>query len=209
MRIGLVVDGQSEVDALPSLLRRIDPQPEMFVVVNAGFHPEATSRRIAQGVVATYGILSGRRVDMLVVLLDLETRPDCPGKRAAMIRSEIVSRLPVPSVSVEVVIKVRSLENWLIADPDCLRELRALFPRAAQMARAVRIGTADHLDALALLQRASAPGRAYDKRRGAAAICSHLDTGRAAVNSRSFRRFLRVLGDRRYAAQSRLPNPGD
>ena len=42
---------------------------------------------------------------------------------------------------------------------------------------------------------------------GKSNICERLDPGRAAINSRSFRRFLRVLGDSRYADQSRLPNP--
>jgi len=41
---------------------------------------------------------------------------------------------------------------------------------------------------------------------GAVAICTHLDPGRAAQQSRSFRRFLRVLGDLRYADQSRRPH---
>jgi len=48
----------------------------------------------------------------------------------------------------------------------------------------------------------------WDARRrdGAIAICTDLDPGRAAPNSRSFRRLLRVLEDSRYLDQSRLPN---
>ena len=195
MRVGLVVDGQSEVDALRSLIQRINPPHELVGIVNARFHPEATPKLIAETIEESYGALRRRRVDRIVVLLDLEQQADCPGMRAAAIRREMIERLASPQVTIDVVVKVTMLENWLIADPACFREMPALFPEAGRIARAVRGDRADNLDALALLNSACGPRRRYDKRRGAVAICQRMDPGRAALNSRSFRRFLRELED--------------
>jgi len=87
-------------------------------------------------------------------------------------------------------------------------DVRRRHGMLSRYARAIQRGRADKVDALVLLNRASGPQRTFEKRRGALAICTHLDPGRAALNSRSFRRFLRVLGDRRYADQSKQPNTG-
>jgi hypothetical protein len=109
-------------------------------------------------------------------------------------------------INVAVVLKVRTLENWLVADLQCLSAAPRLFTDASRVIQAVPSGNADGIDALDVLRRACGRRGRYDKVQGAVAICTHLEPGRAALNSRSFRRFLRVLGDSRYADQSRLPN---
>lgn len=102
----------------------------------------------------------------------------------------------------------RRLENWLMADITSLSPSPGVFSDRSRVEQAIPAGNADGIDsALDILQRACGPRSRYQKIDGAKAICAHLDPGRAALNSRSFRRFLRVLGDSRYADQSRLPNP--
>ena len=132
-----------------------------------------------------------------------------PGTLAIELRRLITQRLSHRGISmdIQVVFKVRAFENWLIADLQSLRATPRLFPESRRGRRRVPTGNADDADALRSLDAASGPHQSYRKVHGAVAICTHLDPGRAARNSRSFRRFLRVLGDSRYANQSRLPNP--
>jgi len=206
VRIGLIVDGLSEADTLEVLIRRSDPS-HVVATVKAGCHPEEKVSEIARDAAKRCRGLLAKRIELFVVVLDLETRNECPGELAASVRHEIARQLGRQPARVRVVVKVTKFENWLVADPACFREMPALFPETDCIKRAVRGGRADNVNALALLNRACGPRRTYDKRRGAAAICAHLDPGRAAQNSRSFRRFLRVLEDERYLHQSKQPNP--
>lgn len=206
MRIGIIVDGLSEVRGIPTLYERIRPPHTLVATVKADLQPLAPAGQIALRAAARCEVLTAKQPDVVLVLLDLETRTECPGELAVKIERLIRERLADPGFDVRVVFKVRRLENWLVADIECLGRSPALFPEARRVAQAIPAGNSDGIDALRLLQQASGNRRAYDKVRGAQAICASLDSGRAALNSRSFRRFLRVLGDSRYAEQSRLPN---
>ena len=69
------------------------------------------------------------------------------------------------------------------------------------MCSAVDNGKADSVDALALLKQATR-GDAYDKVQDAKRILEEVDVAQLAANSRSFRRFLRVIGHPEYRSQS-------
>jgi hypothetical protein len=107
------------------------------------------------------------------------------------IEREARSRL-AEKVELRVVLKVTKLENWLIADPQALRELKGLFENIERIEKQVA-GRADVVDALSLLKTCSRK-RAYDKKTGAIEICKKLDPERARKNSRSFRKLLKTLG---------------
>ena len=62
----------------------------------------------------------------------------------------------------------------------------------------------DHLDALAILT-AACIGNADDKVKDGKRTMERSAVSRIAANSRSFRRFLRVLDHPNYVDQSRLP----
>ncbi len=208
MRVGIVVDGFSEVDALPHLLARIQTRYEIRPrVIKSRFHPTADTTLIAGAAAKSCQVFAPLRLNLIVLLLDLEDRTGCPGAFAQTLRQHFETRVVRMglNVRVDVVVKVSKFENWLVADLACLSGAPRLFPDASRVADAVPRGNADGVDALAILKRASGPRRSYQKVKSAEAICRHLDPGRAALNSRSFRRFLRVLGDRRYTDQSRLP----
>ena len=97
------------------------------------------------------------------------------------------------TVSLHVVFKVSKFENWLVADPQALGSLPGLFEKVERIEKQVSKGRADAVDALGLL-KACSKQRSYDKPSGAVAICKQLDPVRAAENSRSFRKLLKVLG---------------
>lgn len=209
MRIGFIVDGDGEVEALPKLFPRIRSANVLLQQpVRGAIQPKAEADLIARAAAAACRVLGSKRVDLAVVLLDFEDRPGCPGAFAVELERLIsarVSRLGL-TMNVAVVVKVAKLENWLVSDLDSIQAMRGLFPNLHRITGRVTPGNADHCDAYELLQTASARRGSYRKLKGAVAICRHLDPGRAALNSRSFRRFLRVLGDSRYTDQSRLPN---
>jgi hypothetical protein len=210
VRIGLVVDGIGERDALPKLYNKIQTEHTLLQPIKRDIQPMAPAGQIALVAAGGCRILAVKRVDLAVVLVDFERREGCPGAFALQVQGLIEQRIADLGMDVAVVVKFRAFENWLIADPDCLSRAPAQFTAARDLERAFPAGRADHVEALPILERATGQRRSYHKVYGAVSICTHLDPARAARNSRSLRRFLRVLGDSRYADQSRRPasDPG-
>jgi hypothetical protein len=206
VKIGLIVDGRSEQEALPELYPRLRTPHQILKPVPEKIQPHAPPEQTAILVARRCRILAAQGIDLVVVLLDRETRDDCPEAFASHLQALIVRRLAPRPIPVTVVMKDRALENWLVADIGCLARAPGMFAGAGRVARAIPSGNADGVDALEILRRACGPRGNYDKVGGAVTICTYLDPGRAALNSRSFRRFLRVLGDSRYTEQSRLPH---
>ena len=200
-----MVDGLGERSALPVLYQRIRTPHTLVTPIKQDIQPMAPVSQIARAAAAGCRILAIKQVDLVVVLVDLEHRDACAGQFAQELREQVVARVSDLGIEVAVVIKVRAFENWLVSDLECLAGSPGLFPDARRVRQSVPAGTADQVDALAILQQASGRHRSYHKVRGAVGVCAHLDPARAAINSRSFRRFLRVVGDSRYAHQSRRP----
>ena len=82
--------------------------------------------------------------------------------------------------------------------------VRARFTVTKAFRQSVSSNKAHVRDAEALLKQ-SAKSRAYHKRQDAVAIAREIEPLRAAANSRSFRRFLRVTGHPQYEKQSKRP----
>src|SRR5262245_28913133 len=80
MRIGLIVDGEAEYRSIRSVLDRVET-PEDFIGVRlADIQPLAATReQIVRAVRHRMVELAYRRADRVIVLVDLETRQDCPG----------------------------------------------------------------------------------------------------------------------------------
>jgi hypothetical protein len=137
-----------------------------------------------------------------VVILDLENQQECAGTRAKALESKLQDTCSPCNVSV--VIKVRKFENWLIAAPSSLEEQPQRFPEARIVRAASCPNKSDHVvDAEELLKRATAR-RDYDKRRDSLRIMERADVDELARNSRSFRRFLCVLGCPVYKSGSKV-----
>jgi hypothetical protein len=104
---------------------------------------------------------------------------------------------------IAVVVKDTAFENWLISDPDAVSQLAGRF--ALTEAQREHIAErCDRMDASAVLKRAALRD-SYDKVPDAMRLMARADPRRMAGNSRSFRRFLRVVGDPHYVDQSRNP----
>ena len=203
MKVGIVVDGQAESQALRRLLPKIKaPGRNLTGPAYADIQPRGSAAQIARAVVRKLKILQGRGADAFVVLLDCEDPQRCAPGFAREIE-QALARLEWSGV--HVVVKRFKFENWLIADVDALKRMRTRFRVTRRFEKRVSPNKADHVvDATAELARLC-QGAAYHKRRDPLEIAKHQQPRRMAENSRSFRRFLRVAGCRKYANQSRNP----
>jgi len=202
MRIGLIADGQSEVGALPQLLNRLGI-PDVIIIGPryADLQPKATAAQIAKAAESRIRTLMAQAaVDRIVIMIDHEDRDDCPGEWARTLCQEFVGN---GFDNVSVVVKNRKFENWLIADPENIQEeMPARFSFDRTVVRSIQGGGADNIeDAELILDRASI-GKNYNKTKDASQICRNIEPLMVAKNSRSFRRFLRLLGHPQYRNQS-------
>ncbi|MDQ3411518.1 MAG: DUF4276 family protein [Chloroflexota bacterium] len=205
MKVGFIVDGKSEFEALPKLmplLSTIDqfrPMRPVLATVSADAPIDTISFVVAEII----GTLANRNPDRVVVLWNREQRPECPGV-LAQARWHGISRQSQGAHSLSVVGNDRMFENWLVAALPTLSHPSARFRLSKSDERLIVSDMADHTDALSLLKRSTA-GREYDKVADSKRILAAANVDEIAANSRSFRRFLRCLGHPDYLHQSRSP----
>jgi hypothetical protein len=202
MTIGILVDGYSEYSGLPLLLPKLRTIDHILRPLHCDIQPFSQPAQIAYVASKAARVLIAQGATEIVVLIDKENRPECTVELVTSIELEMKRRLPM--ISSRVVLKVNTFENWLIADPAALSSYKSLFPKIRKIEKAVVPDKADHVDALSLLKDCAKNGH-YDKVKCAKSICTSLDPDRASKNSRSFRRFLRVVMHGRYCRQSKRP----
>lgn len=204
MRVGVLVDGDAESQALRNLTRRITiPGVQVTDPIYAPMQPTATPERIvADAKERLETLMAVRRVDKILVLIDHEHRTECPGDRAeALCKYFHAAGYPLVSV----VVKNRKLENWLVSDTSVFRRARGRYKLTTSFVNSVEPNKADNVvDAEALLN-SIVIGCAYHKRKDAAQITALQNPATVALHSRSFRRLLRLLGQSSYQTQSRRP----
>ena len=200
MNVGIVVDGEAEFAAIGLLYGELkrDTRHTFLNPLKADIQPLAPIGAIAERCTRPCRQLIMRGAGLVIVLIDRETRVECPGDLAAAIQS----RVPMPEAAV--VIKNKMFENWLIADVDALAAQHARFDVSRATRRAVQPGKADNVDALMLLKRSVRRG-GYDKVADAKRILAKADPLRLASHSRSFRKFLRATEHGSYIDQSQRP----
>lgn len=204
MRVGVIVEGQSEYKALPAIVGEICDATEATAVkiLHATYDPFANPGRIVRACESRIKQLAGRNYDLAVVLVDRETRTESCQAIASDLEQEF--RRKSIEFPISVVVKDRCFENWLIADIQALRQLRARFDVSDGLKRRVQPNRADGAEALRLLKQA-AKGDAYGKVDDAARILEKASLGGIAAHSRSFRCFLGRLGHADYANGSCAP----
>jgi len=190
MRIGIIADGQAEAQALEHLVCRMARSGRIVLKpVYADMQPYAPFPQIVRAAESRIGLLSQRGAQRYIILLDREQNEDCPGKYAARIQSEF-NRMGHGNV--DVVLKNRAFENWLVAD---LRSIARAQPKRIKLTdrivQRIEQSGADNVNALAVLNGCISDG--YSKRSDAIAICKTIDPATAQRFSRSFRRFAKIV----------------
>jgi hypothetical protein len=201
-KIGIIVDGQAEYRSLPELMGKIQTPYAILNPIYADIQPFAPPGQIAQSIRKKLPILKAQNAKNVIVLIDRETRTECPGEFA----NSIMNRLQVPCANLgftnlTVVIKDKTFENWLLSDPVALRQLRGRF-HTKYTQRQTLFTRADTTPALQWIKEA-VNGESYNKVSDSINILRRADPLRMAISSRSFRRFLRVVGHPLYFAQSK------
>ncbi|MCR9141155.1 MAG: DUF4276 family protein [bacterium] len=207
MKISLIVDGQAESQALPGLLRRIQlPQGvRLLNPIYADMQPKASPDQIARAAIDRMKLVRNQKADRTIVLIDLENQEE-RGMCAPSFAESVQQAFTKKKVgNVQVIIKNRKFENWLIADPDALLNMRARFSISKKQRSQIEPNLADSIsDATELLNR-MVKQAAYHKRKDPVIICQKVDPLKVAANSRSFRKFLRAVGHATYKNQSHKP----
>jgi Domain of unknown function (DUF4276) len=205
VKVLLVVEGDGEYQALPRLLPALTRRSGHTLLRprRIKVHPLAPAGVIAKACRPVLKQAAENKVDLVVLILDREDSGSCCGARAREIVGAVAAACN-GALAVDVVLKNRCFENWLVADIEALRAQPGRYVVSEAMRRKVEPDKADGIDALDLL-RAAISGKIFHKVDDAVAICSRLDPARAARHSRSFRHLLHVLGDPDYAHQCRRP----
>jgi hypothetical protein len=205
VKIGIVVDGDAESQALKKLTRRIKiAGTQLLGPFYAPMQPKSTPKQIAKSAEKQVVILKRKRADKVVVLVDREDQAGTPGEIAISLEAAFHE---LGHQQVYVVIKNRKFENWLIADVGAFRQMPRRYKVSSAFEKAVSPDKADSVkDAEALINQIALKVK-YHKRHDAAQIAEKQNEAEIGLNSRSFRRFLRLIGHPDYRDQSCKPKP--
>jgi hypothetical protein len=182
----LVVEGEAEHGAIPALLRRAGASPGAPIV----FRGQALGCDVS--VLVQRKLLSPTRAAVLknhskvLVILDRETRENCPGEFACSVLAELVRQLRSnfgyegqPPVCV--ICADRSLENWLISDPEGLATHAYIDKDILG-----RVGAnADGRNAVEIIKWAYRANSRYHKRRDAPSLAAKVRVEEQDVRRRS------------------------
>lgn len=203
MKIGIIDEGQSEHIALAKITDKIKIDDiQILRPIYTCIEPKCSPKQIVKAAEEKIKILRTKKVDKIILLLDLETSQTCPGLRASTIKE---AARTMGHLSLEVVIKNRKFENWLVADPEAIQKLN-YFEIPKSFVNKVINNKADTVeDAVDLLKKCKKNKYDFDKTKDAIAISSKCNPYKIAQNSRSFRKFLRELNHPKFKSQSRKP----
>lgn len=201
MTIGIIVDGDAESQALKKIAPKLVGAKPIIGPYFANMQPYSPPLAIARAAVKTMQMAETRGATEFVILIDREDNQVCPTDIARGL-IQAFKKLGYP---VQVVVKNKTFENWLIADPNALASQRKRFKVSQTVRNRITPNKADNIDNAETILDQCAVKTPYHKRRDAIRICDNLDLTAAASNSRSLRRFLRLLNDQRYRNQSKLP----
>lgn len=195
MKLGFLVDGRSEYGSLPILFEKLRGScaHELLNPIYVDIQPKSTPRQIAAKCKTRVPILLQSDIHAVIVLIDLEDLADHPGERAEEIAREIEAQTQIETL---VVLKVRCFENWVVADVDAVNRVKNLSISKTNESR-IRPNKADNVNASKVIS-----GK-YHKVNSSKSVFQHANPLEMAQNSRSFRRFLRVVGHCAYSNQSR------
>ncbi len=203
MRIGVIVEGMGEVLAFQKLIPKIQtPHVLLHTPLRADMQPRATEHVIARQAEAAVAKFVNQNVDMILILIDSEGT-SCPHTFPLLLKNAFETLYGEPKF--EVVLKDRAIENWLIADIDALKKSPARFNVTNAFVNQVAPNRADAVGKPCELLNSIVHKGDYRKGRDPETIMKHQDPLRVATNSRSFRKFLRVVGCPTYGGQSRKP----
>lgn len=204
MKIGIIVEGDAEYVGLTEIIKKIKVHsPDIINPAFVSIDPkDPKPGRIIQKAQREIKALRHKGAQRIVLLLDLEDQP-CPVTRAQILKNAFHTK---GYTDIEVVIKQSCFENWLIADDTLFQKQKTKLFQAPEGYSRKIANKADSLNAETELKRMKIAGGGFRKGRDGNDLAKKADPLQMAQNSRSFRRFLRVLEHPDYAKQSKRPS---
>jgi len=203
VKIGVIVDGQAESQALSHLFNNIVISGSQIInPLYADMQPKASPEQIARAAYSRICILQAKCVDKIIVLIDNENRADCHINFSNSIKVAVKNLF---NIDVYVIVKYKCFENWLISDPNGLSKLKSRLSITNSFINTVSPNKADAVLNPVVLLNSVCNKLDYHKRIDAIAFTKNIDPDKMALNSRSFRRFLREVGYMKYSRQSKRP----
>ncbi|QWV94885.1 DUF4276 family protein [Geomonas oryzisoli] len=203
MKIGIIVDGQAESQALRFIVDKIKIAGTQIVApLYSDLQPRATPHQIVRSACGKIEILNAKNVDQIVLLIDLDDRRECHVAFADSI-NKAISDMKLPNITA--VVKNKCFENWLIADHNGISKMVNRFKLSQAFINSVCKNKADNVLKAEELINSIANKTKYKKGIDSVEMSKCVDPMNIALNSRSFRRFLRVIGHSKYSTQSKQP----
>jgi len=187
--VGLVVEGESEISAIPQLLRDSGvrlARPIKFSGQPGQCNDDVFREFIQHKIIPSIRAMVLKNVSLVIVIFDREMREQCPGICAQDMNQTIIGTMQTRyhytgSPPISVVCADRKLENWLIADPKGILTHNYIV---GDLSRVVG-SKADGKDAETLLKRVYKPGRHYHKHMDAPKLACKVRTMQPDVRLRS------------------------
>ncbi|MEZ4777290.1 MAG: DUF4276 family protein [Bacteroidia bacterium] len=208
MKIGIILDGSAETKAMNLILPKIPIKSSIQILPSlyADIQPKASPGQIGKSIESRVNICIKKGASQIIVLIDREDREECPGEWAKTLENNF--RKKYSSIPIFVVIKNRKFENWLMAAISAFNDLPKRFELSQSFIRKIEPNKADSItDAEAEIHKV-VKGNRVRKSIWGQEIAAKCDPDEMGRNSRSFRRFLRLLQHPDYMTQSKDPvNP--
>lgn len=202
MKIGIIVDGDAESQALFNLTQNINIENiQIIKPIYADIQPKASFEQIAKKALKSIGFLRGKNADKIIGFIDREDSEACPTE----IRNKPEEAFKkIANEDICIVVKNRKFENWLCADIEALKKMPRRFSVTTAFENQVKNKADSIKDAEKLLDTITIPKESrYHKRKDAQNITAKQNILNIACNSRSFRRFLRLISHPSYLEQSK------
>lgn len=188
MKIYPIVEGHAEVEAVPVLLRRLLAAAQCHGVgVGRPIRrkqAEFRSREPVQAVVR----LARLQPECSAIVLLFDGEDDCPRELAADVRAW--ARGAAGAIPCDVVVAYREYETWFLAAIESLRGKYGIRNDASAPA-----DPESKRDAKGALEEYMPANRAYSETGDQPAMSAVFDMGLAYRQNRSFRKFVKTLGD--------------
>ena len=200
MKVGIITEGSAERTSLIEIVKELRKKGlEILNPIFAPIEPKATPMQIAKSAESAISILLNKKgCDRVVLILDYENHQDCIIERKTKLE-EAIKMIGHPNVFV--VVKVRQYENWLLADLDAIGKCKN-FTVTQAIRRKVEPGNADSIHKPVVeLTKLKNNKKSFHKNLDTLAIAKQFDPEKAGLHSRSFRRFLKLIGHPDYKDQ--------
>ncbi|MFQ5811628.1 MAG: DUF4276 family protein [Anaerolineae bacterium] len=188
MSIGLFVEGKSDKDTIPKLIRKFLDTPPRIIPRTIHRGEMLKSEKVKPYLEAL--LKQHQDVEKVIVCVDSEcTDPEEIWEEVSKVEREL-SRMGLPVVPRYVVV-VHALEGWLAADPEAVRQV---------LGRGAEVRIDQNLEEICrpaeLLEDIFAQhGKSFQKTRHDPQIARHADPAEIARHSSSFRRFCQLVKD--------------